>query len=208
MKIILNASHGRLQAGKRSPWLGFDHPLREEIMKADRQSGPGWKLPEWWVSKKVVENIIYMLPKEINAIHLVPDTENRWQYLSGRIAKGNAMKADLWIGVHFDALGDGSSFNTAEGHHVFYASAKEEARLLNKYVELQFPKEKNRGIHHNPSPQYPVRFAELHSTNCKALISETFFYTNERQCELILNSIEEIANAHSNMIQEWVKLQS
>lgn len=203
-KLILNAAHGRLQApGKRSPLLSIDHPLREEIMKADRQTGNMWRIPEWWISKRVVETILQMLPPNINAIHLVKDTENRGQYLNERVRSGNKLNADLWVGVHFDALGDGSSFNHAEGHHVFYATAEEEAKIFNRNIELMFPNERNRGIHRNPSAQYPTRFWELHGTNCKSLIVETFFYTNERQCELILNSLDQIAAAYTNAIIEW-----
>ena len=38
------------------------------------------------------------------------------------------------------------------------------------------------------------------------LISENFFFTNERECKLILDSIEVIGQAHINFLIEWSKL--
>lgn len=202
MRVLVNPGHGRLQKFKRSPELSFDHPLKEQVMKADRQSGPKWFLPEWYTNKLIVEAICAAnYPDGLEVINVVPNSENVGQYLNERVKIGNKMKGDLWIGVHSDAVGDGS-YNHAGGHHVFYASAKKEAEILNKHMSLCFPNEKNRGIHQNPSSAYPIRYAELHQTNCLALISENFFFTNERECKLILDNIEVIAAAHINAILE------
>lgn len=170
-------------------------------MKADRQLGPRWFLPEWYTNKLIVEAICAAdYPDGLEVINVVPNSENIGQYLSERVKIGNKTKGDLWIGVHSDAVG--TDFNHAGGHHVFYATAKKEAEILNKHMGLLFPEEKNRGIHRNPSPQYPTRFWELHGTNCPAILTENFFFTNERECKLILDNIDVIAAAHINAILE------
>ena len=202
MRVLVNPGHGQKMPGKRSPELPFDHPLKEQIMKADRQPGPRWFLPEWYTNKLIVEAICTAdYPDGLEVINVVPNSENVGQYLNERVKIGNKMKGDLWIGVHSDAVGDGG-FNLAQGHHVFYASAKREADILNKHMELLFPREKNRGIHQNPSRQYPTRFLELHGTNCPAILSENFFFTSELDCKLILDNIGVIAAAHINAILE------
>ena len=208
LRVLINPGHGYWQRpGKRSPWLGLDHPLKEKIMKMDGQKGPGWRLPEWATNKLIAEHICAAeYPDNLEVLNVMPDTERYGQFLSGRIAKGNKLKADLWIGVHSDADGSGNVFTNAGGHHVFYASARKEAEMLNKHMEMLFPNEKNRGTHNNPSSSYPIRYAELHQTNCSALISENFFFTNERECKLILDSIEVIGQAHINFLIEWSKL--
>jgi len=203
--VILNSGHGRLQApGKRSPILPFDHPLRERIMKEDRQKL--FRYPEWFGNREITKHIIRMLPKEIKAIELIPDPENYGQFLSGRIERGNKIKADLWLGIHSDAASMNDTFVNAKGHHVFYASAKEEAELLNHHMKLMFPQRVSRGVHHNPSAQYPVRFAELHATKHVSLISENFFYTDEEEVRFLLDNLEAIAAAHCNFLIEWSKL--
>lgn len=201
MRVLVNPGHGRLQKFKRSPELPFDHPLKEQIMKADRQPGPRWFLPEWYTNKLIVEAICAAdYPDGLEVVNVVPNSENVGQYLSERVKIGNKLKGDLWIGVHSDAVG--ADFNHAGGHHVFYATAKKEAEILNKHMELLFPEEKNRGVHQNPSRAYPTRFWELHGTTMPSILSENFFFTNERECKLILDNIEVIAAAHINAILE------
>ena len=201
MRVLVNPGHGQKMPGKRSPELPFDHPLKEQIMKADRQPGPRWFLPEWYTNKLIVEAICTAdYPDGLEVINVVPNSENVGQYLNERVKIGNKLKGDLWIGVHSDAIG--TEFNHARGHHVFYATAKREAEILNKHMELLFPNEKNRGVHQNPSRSYPTRFWELHGTNCSAVLSENFFFTSELDCKLILDNIEVIAAAHINAILE------
>lgn len=201
MRVLVNPGHGRLQKFKRSPELPFDHPLKEQVMKADGQRGPKWFLPEWYTNKLIVEAICAAdYPDGLEVINVVPNSENVGQYLNERVKIGNKLKGDLWIGVHSDAVG--VEFNHARGHHVFYATAKKEAEILNKHMGLCFPNEKNRGIHQNPSRAYPTRFWELHGTTMPSILSENFFFTSELDCKLILDNIEVIAAAHINSILE------
>jgi len=201
MRVLVNPGHGFYQKGKRSPELPFDHPLKERIMREDKQRK--FVLPEWWTNREIVRHIVSAnYPDGLDVVSVVPNSENVGQYLNERVKIGNKMKGDLWIGVHSDAVGDGS-FSLARGHHVFYATAKKEAEILNKHMGLLFPGEKNRGVHPNPSRAYPTRFWELHGTNCPAILSENFFFTSELDCKLILDNIGVIAAAHTNMILEW-----
>lgn len=203
--VVVNNGHGQLQRFKRSPHLGFDHELKERIMAEDKQKV--FCLPEWWTNREIVRHICaYDYPDGLNVVPLLPDSENYDQFLSGRVARANKMKPDLYVSVHSDAFGNGE-FNTAGGHHVFYAYHKELAQMLNKHMEMMFPKENNRGIVRNPSPKSPTRFYELHGTTAPSVLSENFYFTNERECKLILDSIELIAQAHINFILEWINLQ-
>jgi hypothetical protein len=131
LRVLINPGHGYWQRpGKRSPWLGLDHPLKEKIMKMDGQKGPGWRLPEWATNKLIAEHICAAeYPDNLEVLNVMPDTERYGQFLSGRIAKGNKLKADLWVGIHSDADGSGNVFTHAGGHHVFYASARKEAEM-------------------------------------------------------------------------------
>lgn len=205
MIVVVNNGHGRLQKGKRSPILGFDHELRERIMKDDLQAH--FRLPEWWTNREIVRYICFWLGQSgIQAINLLPDSERYGQFLEGRVAKANKIKHDLYVSVHSDAFGDGSTFNTARGHHVFYAAHPEIAQIFNNNMAAMFPDSQNRGIVLNPSPKAPSRFYELHATRMPAVLTENFFYTSELDCKLILDNLESIAQAHVNAILEWSKL--
>jgi len=205
--ILINPGHGQRQLGKRSGYLGFDHELKEQIMREDKQKGPGWRLPEWWTNKQIAARVCHLLDEAgIYNVNILPDSQNYGQYLSARVAKGNALKGRLWVGIHSDALGDGSQFFNVNAHHVFYAYHKDIAKIFNKHMEYLFPKEENRGVVRNPSPQSPSRFHELHGTNCPAVITENFFYSSEIGCRLILDSLDLISVAHTNAIIEWSKM--
>jgi len=204
MRVVINNGHGRLQPGKRSRPLGFDHEYRERIMKEDRQKN--FCFAEWWSNREIVRHICHLLGQAgVDHVNLVPDSENYGQFLSGRVARANLIKHDLYVSVHSDAFGDGE-FNHARGHHVFYAYHRDIAKIFNNNMAAMFPNSENRGIVLNPSPKSPGIFHELHGTKKPAVLTENFFYTSELDCKLILDNIELIAQAHVNAILEWSKL--
>lgn len=202
--VVCNNGHGRLQAGKVSPELGFDHPLRDRIMKECRSKQ--FRLFEWWSNREIVRHICHQLSgSDVKCVNLVPDSENYGKFLEGRVARANKIKHDLYVAVHSDAFGDGE-FNHVRGHHVFYAAHPEIAQIFNNNIAAILPESQNRGVVLNPSPKAPSRFYELHGTKMPAVLTETLFYTSELDCRLLLDSIEIIAQGHVNAILEWSKL--
>ncbi len=195
--IIISNSHGYYQAGKRSGPLAFDHPLRERIMKEDKQKL--FVYPEWWGSREIKRYIMANLPSDIKAIDLVPNPEKVGKFLTGRVAKANSLKADLYLSIHSDAFGMGE-FNTAHGFSTFYHSAKEEAEIFNRHMALMLPDRKNRGLVWNNT------FHEIVGVKHKAVLTENLFYTNELEVRFLLDNLEAIGQAHTNAIIEWSKL--
>lgn len=200
MRVVVNNGHGRYQKGKRSPELPFDHPLKDRIMREDGQKK--FVLPEWWTNREIVRHICSAkFPDEIEVINLLPNSEKYGQYLNERVKMANALKPDLYVAVHSDAFGE--TFTHAEGFSTFYSGNKDLANVFNTNMVHMFPEKKNRGVIKNPSNVSPVKFWELHGTNCPSVLTENFFFTNELECRLILDHIESIAHAHVNAIIEW-----
>ena len=146
-KIAIDAGHGSNTAGKRTPPFPYDIPEH------------GIKKGEQFREHTANVGVAVLLEKELQRCgfetirvgwndaksHDDPDTPLTERQ---RIIK-NA-KCDISISVHFNAYGDGRTFNTAEGVGIYihdkYANDSEELAIQVLKQLVQGTKQKNRGV--------------------------------------------------------------
>lgn len=185
----LDAGHGRLQPGKRSPIL------------AD-----GRQFFEWEFTRDVVRRMAISLNKMgIQYYICVPETEVS-DFLKERVQRANAIQhpmglPKIFVSVHANAAGDGVSWNAAEGLETFClpgsATGKKIAATFQKYLVGSFPTWRNRGVKE-------ANFYVLAKTSMPSVLTENGFYTHETQTKQLLDPTvrQRIADAHVAAILE------
>ena len=179
IKIAIDAGHGSSTAGKRTP------PMPKDIKINDKLT---IKKGEQFREHYANVGVAYFLEQELQRCGFTtmrtgwddnnafddPDTP-----LADRqkaIALGNC---DYSISIHFNAHGDGKTFNSAEGvgvfiHDKYQGQSKKLAEVVMKHL-AQGTKQKNRG----------VKADNLAMCNCNnldvkaAILCELAFMTNE-----------------------------
>lgn len=191
----LDNGHGKLTAGKRSPV--FD----------DGET----QLLEYEFNRDVVQRIIKQLKeKGIQYFDVVPDVEERDNFLEGRVARANAKESDLpkiFVSVHSNAAPAPSSQHWAADsisgiETWFFHSSKRGQKVASIFQRHLLEKTgwKNRHIKSRPDRQFYV----LRKTTMTAVLTENGFYNNKGQAlELMKNEVRQaIADAHVAAIVE------
>lgn len=191
--IILDNGHGIETPGKRSPvW------------------SDGSQLYEWLFNRDIVNRIAIMLSNEnVKFNILVPEQSdislkercNR----ANEIYKKNGGNAVLFS-IHGNAGGGtGWECYTSAGD----TQADEIATELCKQAEKEFAPEgwKMRFDYTDGDPDKESQFYILKHTVCPAVLSENFFYDNEKDCRLMLSDAgrERIAKIHYLTVKEILK---
>lgn len=188
MLINIDAGHGTNTAGKRTP------PMPETIKVNDKIT---IKKGEQFREHIANVGVAYYLEKELlrcgfqtmktgwNDANAYDDEDIALSARQTAIAKANC---DYSISIHFNAYGDGNSFNSAEGigiyiHNKYSGQSKKLADIVLKHL-VQGSNQKNRGV----SPE------SLAMCNCNdmdvkgAILIELAFMTNKREAvELMAN---------------------
>lgn len=188
VRINIDAGHGINTAGKRTP------PMPETIKVNDKIT---IKKGEQFREHIANVGVAYFLEKELlrcgfDTMRTGWDDDNAFNdedtsllVRQSEIAKANC---DYSIAIHFNAFGDGNSFNSAEGigiyiHNKYAGQSKKIADAVLKHL-LQGSYQKNRGV----TPQ------SLAMCNCNdmdvkgAILIELAFMTNNREAvELMAN---------------------
>lgn len=170
MKIAIDAGHGSNTAGKRSP---APDSYREH-----------------WANVKVASYFAKAMDR-----CGVPYIKTGWNddnskddadtALSTRQSQIKNAKCDYSISFHFNASGDGATFNSGEGietliHNSYPADSKRLAECIQKYL-IKGTVQKNRG----------VKTQALSMCNCKimntkaSVLIECGFMTNKKELELM-----------------------
>jgi N-acetylmuramoyl-L-alanine amidase len=181
-KIAIDSGHGSNTAGKRTP------PFLRKLFGVKK----GEQYREHYANTEIAK-ILYtelalrgydVIRTGWNDANAKDDPD---ESLSSRQKKIKAAKCDVSVSIHFNAYGDGNTFNSAEGVSVHihdkYANQSEKLAkcVLNELTKGT--KQKNRGI---------VRQA-LALCNCRtmgtkaSILIEAAFMTNEREAELMVN---------------------
>jgi N-acetylmuramoyl-L-alanine amidase len=191
MRINVDAGHGSKTAGKRTPPMPTDIDINKDGT-ADIKKGEQYR--EHYANVGVAGLLLQELKRcgfdtmqtGFNDDNAADDPDTALTDRQRAIAKGNC---DYCISLHFNAYGDGTSFNTAEGVGIYihdkYANQSEKlAAVVLKHLTAGTV-QKNRGI----SKQ------SLAMCNCNALdvkvaiLCELAFMTNEREAtELMANT--------------------
>lgn len=191
----LDNGHGKLTAGKRSPI--FDDGTTQFL--------------EYEFNRDVVLRIIAQLKeKGVQFFDVVPDVEERDNFLEGRVARANAKKADIpkiFLSVHSNAAPAPSSRDWASdsisGIETWYFHNSKRGQKLASIFQRHLLEKtgwKNRHIKSRPNSQFYV----LRKTSMTAVLTENGFYNNKAQAlELMKDDVRQaIADAHVASILE------
>lgn len=190
--IILDGGHGVDCAGKRSPiW------------------GDGSQLLEWEFNRDIVRRIAAMLKAEgIKFEILVPEDND--VSLPERCRRANVIHADcgnnaVLFSVHGNAGGGtGWECYTSVGQ----TKADAIATVLCKEAEKEFAPDgwKMRFDYVDGDPDKESQFYILKHTVCPAVLSENFFFDNEKDCRFMMSDDgkERIAKVHFEAIKKIV----
>lgn len=192
--VILDNGHGEDTAGKRSPvW------------------GDGSQLFEWEFNRDIVRRIAAMLKAEgIKFEILVPEDND--VSLPERCRRANEIyrnyneKAFL-VSVHANAGGGtGWEVYTSPGE----TKADAIATVLCEEAEKEFSPDgwKMRFDYIDGDPDKESQFYILKHTVCPAVLSENFFFDNEKDCRFIMSDDgrEQIADMHVAAIKRVLTL--
>ncbi|HWT75845.1 MAG TPA: N-acetylmuramoyl-L-alanine amidase [Mobilitalea sp.] len=190
MKINVDAGHGTNTAGKRTPPMPINLDIDNDN-KIDIKKGEQYR--EHYANVGVASILVEELKRcgfdtmqtGFNDDDPSDDPDTALSVRQTAIANG---KCDYSISIHFNAVGDGNSFNSGEGIGVFihdkYAGQSEKlAKIVLKHL-AQGTKQMNRGV----SKQ------SLAMCNCNALktkaaiLCELAFMTNEKEATTMMAS--------------------
>lgn len=188
IKINIDAGHGSDTAGKRTP------PFPKEVKISDKLViKKGEQLREHIASVGVA----YLLEQELkrcgfetmrtgwNDANAFDDPDTPLADRQKTIALANC---DYSVSVHFNAYGDGKTFNSAEGvgvyiHDKYPGQSKKLAEIILKHL-IGGTRQKNRGV-----TAQSLAMCNCNRMNTKAaILVELAFMTNERE------AIEMMAN--------------
>lgn len=188
IKINIDAGHGTNTAGKRTP------PFPKEIKINDKLI---IKKGEQFREHVASVGVAFLLEKELQRCgfattrtgwddsNAFDDPDTPLKDRQNAIARANC---DYSVSIHFNAYGDGKSFNTAEGvgiyiHNKYAGQSQKMAETVLKHL-IQGTKQKNRGV-------TPDALAMVNCNNMDtkaAILVELAFMTNLREAtELMAN---------------------
>ncbi len=188
IKIAIDAGHGSKTAGKRTPPLTKNIDINHDG-KIDLKKGAQYQ--EHYAAVGIATRLFSMLKKE--GFDVVKSgwndanaSDDKDISLSERQKKIKNSGCDYSISIHFNAYGDGTSFNSANGVSIYiHSEFSGDSRRLAEYVLQELVKgtpQKNRGI-------MDARFAMC---NCKtmstqaSILCEIAFMTNEREAQELM----------------------
>lgn len=188
IKIAVDAGHGSNTAGKRTPPLPQDVVIDGKlIIKKGQQFRE--HIANVGVAVLLTEELkrcgFEVFKSGWNDDNAYDDADTP---LADRQKAIKAVKCDYSISIHFNAFGDGNSFNSAEGigiyiHDKNFKDSEKFANTVLKHL-TQGSKQKNRG----------VTKQALAMCNCSALcvkaaiLPELAFMTNEREAVELMGS--------------------
>jgi N-acetylmuramoyl-L-alanine amidase len=170
---ILDPGHGPGTPGKRSPFFP-----------------DGSQLMEFAFNRDVVERIAWeaMRPHLNMDVRVVPAADYKDMPRKERAEWANKQKSDLpkvFVSVHANASGNGSEWMQPSGVEVWHAwQSKQGGAIAEVFVSklalrTQF---RNRGTKSRENKQFTV----LTKTQMPAILTESGFYDNREECELLM----------------------
>lgn len=208
IKIAVDAGHGGRTSGKRTPPFTKNIDINNDG-KIDVKKGERYR--EHYANAGVA-NLLYnqLTARGYDVIKTGWDDANAKNdpdtALSARQDKIRKAKCDYSISIHFNAFGDGRSFNSANGlgiyiHSLHPADSKRLANYTLKELMKGSP-QKNRGIHTGK-----FAMCNCKSLNTKAsIICELAFMTNRHEAmDYMANSAywEECAVEIANAVDRY-----
>lgn len=180
---ILDPGHGGINPntgeyvtpGKRSPRWSDGTILYEGVSNRN-------------IAKKVGEKL-----KALGIEFAYTVTPTEWQdvSLATRVQRANALaakKSAVFISIHSNA--GPTSPSTANGFEVYTTPGEtksdEYATIFFNEFEKEFPELKARKDMSDGDPDREAHFYVIKGANCPAFLIESMFYTNEKECKLLM----------------------
>lgn len=204
--VLLDNGHASSTPGKRSPKFGDESQFFEYEFNRD-----------------VVARLSKLLAREGIRYEIITPEKDYDVPLSTRAARANSYCSQygiancLFISVHSDAYGDGVHWTSPNGWEVYtcVGETKSDAVAIMFWEEAKklFPTY-NRKVRNgknqpegNDGPDYEANFTVLVKTNCPAILTENFFYTNEDECKWLKTdeARDAVALLHLNGIKRWIE---
>jgi N-acetylmuramoyl-L-alanine amidase len=161
--IALDSGHSTITAGKRTPdgirEIEFNYPTKRYIM----QELTRLKIP--YVDCSPDKNIDYSLTSRANT--------------------ANNAKAAIFVSIHYNAYGDGKTYNNVKGIETFHFPASTGGKLLATHVHnelIKDTKQVDRGVKE-------AKFTVLHKTKMPAILAECGFMTNKQDAKLMTSPV-------------------
>lgn len=185
IKIAIDAGHGSKTAGKRTPPLTKNIDINHDG-KIDLKKGMQYQ--EHYAAVGISNRLYYKLKNEgfdvfKSGWNDANAGDDKDLSLSDRQKKIKNAGCDYSVSIHFNAYGDGSSFNSANGVTVYiHSEYSGDSRRLAEYVLQELAKgtpQKNRGI---KSDRYAMCNCKSMGTQA-AILCEIAFMTNEREAQ-------------------------
>lgn len=183
VRINVDAGHGSNTSGKRTPPLPVNVDFDDDGVIDVKKSN---SIKEHFANVKVAVLLVEELKRCGFSVTKTgfddANADNDMDMsISGRQKAVKGAACDYSVSIHFNAYGDGKSFNSAEGVSVYIHSSypKDSRKLATKVLNqlITGTKQKNRG----------VLTANLGMCNCKAMntkaaiLVETAFMTNRNE---------------------------
>jgi len=177
---------------------------------------PGKRSPLWDDGSQYFEGVgnrdivQRILSKCRNAGIMALDIVNDWEdvSLSTRVNRANAIYEYYDNSIYVSVHSNGFSKEGANGFSVYTSPGQTRsdkyADILLSYMDLEFPDHKLRKDMSDSDMDKEAAFYVLRKTRMPAILSENFFMTNKRECDLLLTSVfrDRIANCHFKMIKK------
>lgn len=205
VELHLDGGHASTTPGKRTPYLC---------------SGvqPALPLYEWKFNREIVDMIKERLEKTGMKIHIVTPENNADIPLKVRYQRANNEKSKhpelihLFISVHANAHGDGSSWTSAKGWSAYTTKGQNNsdkfADCLYDYADQMLP-EYGMTVRYDLSDgdrDWESNFTVIYGANMPAILTENMFYTNIEDTKFLLSEEGKnvIADIHALGVIKYV----
>ena len=195
------------------PGHGGLHPETGEYMTSGKRS-PKWSDGTQYFEGVGNRDIVKRILKKCReAGILVLNIVNDWEdvSLATRVNRANAIYSYYKNAIYVSVHSNGFSKEGANGYSVYTSPGQTKsdrlADILLSYMELEFPDHKLRKDMSDSDMDKEAAFYVLRKTKMPAILSENFFMTNKRECDLLLTPEfrDRIANCHFKMIKKIEK---
>lgn len=185
MRIAVDCGHGAKTAGKRTPKLNFDVDFENDGVIDIKKGG---YIHEHVANVRVGKFLVQELKRCGFEVYQSAFCDEDISITNRQKNIKNA-KCDLSVSIHFNASGDGKTFNSGQGIEVFYHSnannTRDSKKLANIILKrlLEGTEQKNRGVKTDA-----LGMCNCSNMNTKAsILVELGFMTNEREARLMGN---------------------
>lgn len=190
MRIAVDAGHGSYTAGKRTPAMPKDISFRNngviDVKKGESiREHTGNVGVAYYLIEELKRCGFDTIKTGFNDDNPYNDEDTTISNRQKQIKKANC---DYSVSIHFNAYGDGISFNSGEGVGIYiHSSYPKDSEKLGKAVLkylVKGTKQKSRGIN-----KKALAMCNCNSLNVKgALLVETAFMTNLREATELMGS--------------------